>query len=344
MRKNLARVAQRVGWALVVVYGVTLVSFALVHVLPGDPVRLLVGPQASARDVARAREVYGHGGPLGVQYLRFLRRLVHTGAGPTAEARKDLEHRSCAALGPVHFDLGHSFHYRRPVVDLVAAKLPRSLELALAALLVQLTVGLGLGITTAARRGTRWDELGAGLSLLGISAPTFLTGLALQYLLAHRLGLLPYDGIGKTPGEHLRSLVLPALTLGIYGSALYARLVRAELGAALAEDHVRMALAKGASRARALVVHGLRTALVPVTTLAVLDLGALVGGAVVTERLFRWPGMGQMAVESLLNRDGPVIVATVLVASIAVVLSTLLVDLLAPLLDPRIDRDTKNGG
>ena len=334
------RVMRRVGWALVVVYGVTLLSFVLVHVLPGDPVRMLVGPQASAQDVARAREVYGHGGPLRVQYARFMTRLVHPGAGPTAEARKQPEHRSCAAIGPVHIDLGHSFHYRRPVVDLVAAKLPKSLELALAALFVQLAVGLGLGITTAARRGSRWDELGAGLSLLGISAPTFLTGLALQYVLAHRLGLLPYDGPGKTPGEHLLSLVLPALTLGIYGSALYARLVRAELGAALAEDHVRTALAKGASRTRALFVHGLRTALVPVTTLAALDLGALVGGAVVTERLFRWPGMGQMAVESLLNRDGPVIIATVLVAGTAVVLSTLLVDLVTPLLDPRIDRDS----
>ena len=340
----LARMARRVGWALVVVYGVTMVSFVLVHVLPGDPVRMLVGPQASAADVARARELYGHGGSLRVQYLRFMRRLVHTGSGPTAETRKEPEHRSCAAIGPVHVDLGHSFHYRRPVVDLVAAKLPRSLELAIAALLVQLTLGLGLGISTAARRGTRWDELGAGLSLLGISAPTFLTGLALQYVLAHRLGVLPYDGPGKTPGEHLLSLVLPALTLGIYGSALYARLVRAELGTALAEDHVRTAIAKGASRARALVVHGLRTTLVPITTLAALDLGALVGGAIVTERLFRWPGMGQMAVESLLNRDGPVIVATVLVASTAVVLSTLLVDLIAPLLDPRIDRAPKNGG
>ncbi len=340
----LARLARRIGWAFVVVLGVTMISFFLVHVLPGDPVRLIVGPQASTQDVARAREVYGHGGPLRVQYARFLLRLVHPGAGPTDLARKAPEHRSCASIGPVHLDLGHSFHYRRPVVDLVAAKLPKTLELAFAALLVQLAVGLGLGVTTAARRGSRWDELGASLSLLGISAPTFLTGLALQYVLAHRLGLLPYDGPGKTLGEHLLSLVLPALTLGFYGSALYARLVRAELGAALAQDHVRTALAKGASGARALVVHGLRTALVPITTLAALDLGALVGGAVVTEKLFRWPGMGQMAVESLLNRDGPVIVATVLVASTAVVLSTLLVDLIAPFLDPRIDRGPRNDG
>jgi peptide/nickel transport system permease protein len=338
MRVFLGRAARRIGWALVVVFGVTMVSFFLSHVLPGDPVRMLVGPQASPRDVERAREIYGHGGSVRVRYARFLGRLVHAGPGPTAEARKLPEHKSCASLGPLHVDFGHSFHYRRPVIDLIAAKLPRSIELALASLVVSLAIGLGLGIGTAARRGSRWDELGASLSLLGISAPTFLTGLALQYALAHRLALLPYDGYGKTASEHLLGIVLPALTLGIYGSALYARLIRVELGAALAQDYVRTARAKGASRLRALFVHGLRTALVPVATMAALDLGALVGGAIVTEKLFRWPGMGQMAVEALVNRDGPVITATVLVASTAVVLSTLLVDLLSPLLDPRIRR------
>ncbi|MBK9263527.1 MAG: ABC transporter permease [Polyangiaceae bacterium] len=332
------RALRRIGWALTVVFGVTTLSFFLVHVLPGDPARMIVGPQASARDVEKAREVYGLTGPLRVRYARYLLRLVHVGAALQKDALRPADHRSCASVERLHFDLGTSFHYRRPIVDLVAAKLPRSLDLALAALAVALAIGLSIGVSTAARPGGTWDEFGAGVALLGISAPTFITGLALQYVLAHRLGLLPYDGYGKTSAEHLASLVLPALTLGIHGSAIYARLVRAELGAALDQDFVRAARAKGASRMRALVVHGLRTALVPVATLAVLDLGALVGGAVVTEKLFRWPGMGQMAVEAIVNRDGPLVTATVLVAAIAIVAATLLVDLVAVFLDPRTSR------
>lgn len=332
------RALRRIGWALTVVFGVTTLSFFLVHVLPGDPARMIVGPQASARDVEKAREVYGLTGPIRVRYARYLLRLVHVGAALQKDALRPVEHRSCASVGRLHFDLGTSFHYRRPIVDLVAAKLPRSLDLALAALAVALAIGLSIGVSTAARPGGTWDEFGAGVALLGISAPTFITGLALQYVLAHRLGLLPYDGYGKTSTEHFASMVLPALTLGIHGSAIYARLVRAELGAALEQDFVRAARARGASRMRALVVHGLRTALVPVATLAVLDLGALVGGAVVTEKLFRWPGMGQMAVEAIVNRDGPLVTATVLVAAIAIVVATLLVDVVAVFLDPRTSR------
>jgi peptide/nickel transport system permease protein len=332
------RALRRIGWALIVVFGVTTLSFFLVHILPGDPARMIVGPQASAQDIARARDVYGLTGPIRVRYARYLLRLVHIGNTMRQDEPRPAEHRSCASIGRLHVDLGSSFHYRKPIVDLVAAKLPRSIELALASLAVALAIGLAIGVSTAARRGGTWDEFGAGVALLGVSAPTFITGLAFQYVFAHRLGLLPYDGYGKTSAEHVVSIVLPALTLGIHGSAIYARLVRAELGTVLEQDYVRMARAKGASGTRALVVHGLRTALVPVATLAVLDVGALVGGAVVTEKLFRWPGMGQMTVEAIVNRDGPLVTATVLVAAIAIVVATLLVDVIGVLLDPRLAR------
>lgn len=335
MTDRVWRALRRIGWALVVVFGVTTFSFFLVHVLPGDPARMILGPRASARDVEKAREVYGLTGPIRVRYARYLARMVHTGAALRQDEPRPPEHRSCGAIGRLHIDLGSSFHYRRPIVDLIAAKLPRSLDLALASLAVALALGLSIGVSTAARRGGLWDEFGAGVALLGISAPTFITGLALQYVFAHRLGLLPYDGYGKTSTEHLASIVLPALTLGIHGSAIYARLLRAELSSTLDKDFVRMARAKGASRMRALVVHALRTALVPVATLAVLDLGALVGGAIVTEKLFRWPGMGQMAVEAIVNRDGPLVTATVLVAAVAIVVATLLVDVVTAFLDPR---------
>lgn len=332
------RVFRRFAWAFVVVFGVTTLSFFLIHVLPGDPVRLLLGPQASAKDVARARDVYGFNEPVRVRYVRYLQRLLHVGESIVPDKPRDANHKTCKSFGRIHVDLGMSFVYRRPIVDLIADKLPKSIELALASLAVALALGLTLGVSTAARRGGAWDELGAGVALLGVSAPTFITGLALQYLFAHRLGVLPYDGYGKTSAEFFLSIALPALTLGIHGSAIYARLVRAELGATLEKDYVRVARAKGASRLRALLVHGLRTALIPVATLAVLDVGALVGGAVVTERLFRWPGMGQVAVQAIIDRDGQLVTATVLIAALAIVTATLVVDVFVAALDPRQTR------
>ncbi|WP_437942102.1 ABC transporter permease [Sorangium sp. So ce341] len=338
----IAHLLRRLGWAAIVIAGVTAVSFAIAHLLPGDPARMLVGPQASAADVDRVRAVYALDRPVPVQFARFVRRLVHLGPDPGAPrphagARGDPEHRSCAA-GPfgLHLDLGYSFHYRKPVVDLLEAKAPRSLELALAALSVQLLLGLALGLVAAARRGTAWDHAALGVTLLVASAPTIVIGPALQYVLAYKLRLLPYDGYGVTAADHLRSLVLPALTLGLFGSALYARVVREELRALLRQDFIRTARAKGASRLRAFVVHALRNALLPLATLAALDLGALAGGAIVTERLFRWPGVGSMAVEALQNRDGPLLVGTVLFAAAAIVLATVALDLAALALDPRL--------
>ncbi|AUX22888.1 peptide ABC transporter [Sorangium cellulosum] len=343
MSAAIAHLLRRLGWAAILIAGVTAVSFVIAYLLPGDAARMLVGPQASAADIEHVRTIHALDRPVPVQFARFVRRLVHLGPergdGPSARsgARGHPEHRSCAA-GPlgVHVDLGYSFHYRRPVVDLLAAKAPRSLELALAALLVQLLLGLALGIVAAARRGTAWEDAALGAALLGASAPTFVIGPVLQYVLAYELRLLPYDGYGATAAEHLGSLVLPALTLGVFGSALYARVVREELRTLLRQDFIRTARAKGASRLRALVVHALRNALLPLATLAALDFGALAGGAIVTERLFRWPGVGSMAVEALQNRDGPLIVGTVIFAATAIVLVTVALDLAAVALDPRL--------
>lgn len=336
MRAALAYMVRRLGWAIVLIVGVASISFFVAQILPGDPARMLVGAQASAAEVARAREVYGLDKPALEQYGLFLRRLVHGGPA-SIDKKRDTAHRSCVAVvGGVHLDLGYSFSYRKPVVELLLSKIPRSVELAVAALFVQLLIGLSLGIAAAVKKGRRLDEAAMGLSLVGVSAPTFLLGLILQYVLAHRLRLLPYDGYGTTAAEHARSIVLPALTLGVFGSALYARITRDELSSLLGQDFIRTARAKGASGARVLVMHALRNALVPIATIAVLELGTMVGGAVVTETLFRWPGVGQAAVTALLNRDGPVIVGTVLFTSSAVVVATLALDLLYVALDPRL--------
>lgn len=327
---------RRLGWALVLIVGVTSLSFLVSQWLPGDPARILLGPQASTADVAQARKIYGFDEPLAVQYGRYWARLVHRGPA-VIERPKDKAHRSCLGVGlGVHLDLGYSFYFRKPVVDLLVTRAPRSLELAFAALWIQIAIGVSLGVVAAYRRGTAWDEAAMAAALIGVSAPTFLLGLVLRYLFAYKLAWLPFDGYGATPAEHLRSLVLPALTLGLFGSALYARLTRDELGVLLVQDFIRTARAKGASGARVLFVHALRSALVPLGTVVALDFGTLVGGAVVTERLFSWPGLGQLSVDAVLNRDGPVIFGTVLFASTAAILSTLAIDVAYVLLDPRL--------
>lgn len=334
MKTGLRFLARRFVWALGLLLGVTSLSFFVVQVLPGDPARMRLGPQAAAADVTRARAIYGLDRPVSVQFVTYWAHLVHRGPPPTP---KDKEHRSCAALGAgVHLDLGYSFYYRKPVVALLVAKIPRSLELALAALMVQLALGVSLGIAAAAKRGTAWDDAAMSASLLGASAPTFLLGLMLQYVFAYKLGLLPFDGYGASGVDHLRALVLPALTLGLFGSALYARLTREEVASALGQDFARAARARGASGARVLVVHALRNALGPLTTMAALDLGTMVSGAVVTERIFRWPGVGQLAVDAVLNRDGPVIFGTVLFSAAAVVVATCTLDVVDVLLEPRL--------
>lgn len=324
--------ARRLAWALFVVVGVGTVSFFMARKLPGDPARMLVGPQASAQDVERARRIYGLDQGLWGQYRTFWRRLVHIGGDDDPEE----DHATCAGE-TVHIDLGYSYRYRAPVTTLIAKRAPRSFELALAAMLFQLLIGLGVGIVSATKRGSVWDQMSIGATLIAISAPTFVLGLVLQYVFAHRLGWLPFDGYSEE--QWLRSLVLPALTLGMFGAAIYARLTRDELGRALDSDYVRAARAKGASGVRVVVVHALRNAMVPIVTLMVLDFGALIGGAIVTEKLFRWPGMGAMAVDAMVHRDGPVIFGTVLLSAAAIVLASLALDVVYVLLDPKLRRD-----
>ena len=331
---------RRLGWSVFVVWGVVSIAFVVNTLVPGDPARMVAGAQARPADGERIRAQLGLGDPAIVQYGRFWKRLVHLGPG-VIDAKADPAHANCAAvlpLGPsaVHLDLGRSAQKRQPVVDLVATRLPRTLALALAGMLVQLLLGLGTGVLAAARRGSWLDRFLVGTSLLGISAPTFLIALVLQFVFARGLGWLPLDGFGTTLGEHARCLVLPALTLGVYGAAYYTRLVRDEVVVLLQQDWVRTARAKGLSPTRVVLRHGLRNALLPIITAVGLDFGALMGGAVVTETVFRWPGLGELSVKALLDRDGPVILACVVVTSMAIVVANVVVDALYTRLDPRV--------
>lgn len=331
----LARLGRRLSWALFVVWATVSIAFLVNHALPSDPARMVAGPQARPSDVARIRRELGLDRALTVQYARFLGRLVHRGPRPSDVAGK--EHASCAELGAgVHLDLGKSYQQRRPVVTILAERLPRTLWLAVAAALVQLLLGVTAGVIAAAKKKTVLDHLAVSGSLIGTSAPTFVIGLFLQWLLSFRLGLLPLDGWGSNTREHLASIVLPSLTLGIFGAAYYTRFVRDELIVQLSQDYVRTARAKGASRAGVVVRHALRNALMPIVTIVGVDVGTLVGGAIVTESIFRWPGIGSLSVTAMLDRDGPVIMGCVIVTSLAVVLSTIAVDFAYTMLDPRV--------
>jgi peptide/nickel transport system permease protein len=340
----MVRVLRRLGWSAFVVWAVVSIAFAINTFLPGDPARMVAGVQARPADVARVRTQLGLDAPALVQYARFWRRLVHFGP-PVVDPKGDPVHATCAVVLPLgstalHIDFGKSFQKRQPVVDLVATRLPRTFALALAGMLVQLLLGLGTGVLAAARRGSWLDRLLVGTSLLGISAPTFLIALVLQYVFARGLGWLPLDGFGTTLGDHARCLVLPALTLGVYGAAYYTRLVRDEMVGLLQQDWVRTARAKGVSTARVVLKHALRNALLPIATAVGLDFGVLMGGAVVTESVFRWPGLGELSVRALLDRDGPVILACVIVSSVAIVAANVLVDSLYARLDPRVRNAT----
>lgn len=338
MRRLLKRVLKRGLWSLLILVGVATLSFVIARGLPGDPTRMLLGPQASAADLRQARKAYGLDRSTAEQYGLFWRQLLH---GP----QQALNHSNCETFaGIAHINLGYSYRYRQPVVRLIAKKAPKSLQLALAAVFLQLLLGLGVGIVAARNRNGPIDDAAIGLLLVGVSAPTFVLGLALQWLFAHKLGWLPFDGYGSTNTEQWVSLILPALTLGVYGAALYARLAREELYDALHSDYARTAKAKGASPLRVTVVHALRNAMLPLATLMVLDFGALVGGAIVTEKLFRWPGMGAMAVDAMVNRDGPVIMGTILFSATAIALAASLIDVLQHTLSPPQDERPSEQG
>jgi peptide/nickel transport system permease protein len=331
------RFARGLAVRALVVWAVVSITFAINNGLPGDPAQMVAGPQSRPADVARIREQLGLDRPPVVQYARFWRRLVHFGPR-TFDPNTDSVHPNCIVVLPLgesagHVDFGRSFQFRQPVAQVIATRAPRTLALALAGMLVQLLLGLATGVSAAIRRGSWLDRLLVGTSLLGSSAPAFLIALLLQYVLAYELRWLPLDGFGTTFADHARCLVLPAMTLGVYGAAYYTRLVRDEMSVLLRQDWVRTARAKGLPPWRVVTQHALRNALVPIVTAVGLDFGALLGGAVVTETVFRWPGLGELSVKATLNRDGPVVLGCVVLSSIAVVASNFVVDLICARLD-----------
>jgi ABC-type dipeptide/oligopeptide/nickel transport system permease component len=299
-------ILSRIGSALVVVFGVCTLVFLLIHLVPGDPVEAMLGESARPADRQALREALGLDRPLPEQYLRYLGGLVR-------------------------LDLGRSFQSQRPVADILAERIPPTLELTGAALGLALALAVPLGVLAARSRGGLLDSGAMGFSLLGISLPNFWLGPLLILVFSLWLGWTPVSG-----RDGLVSLILPAVTLGTGLAAVLARMVRSSLLEVLEEDYVRTARAKGLSETSLMWRHALRNAWLPVLTLLGLQLGALLGGAVITETVFAWPGVGSLLVEAIQNRDYPVVQAGVLLVSLAYVLVSTLTDLVYVRVDPRI--------
>ncbi len=295
-----------------VALGVTLIVFSLLHVT-GDPIRLLFGLNVPEEIVQQRREELGLNRPIPVQYVRWLGR---------------------AARG----DLGESIITGDHVVTMIEPRIGPTLELTLLALLVTLTVSLPAGVLSAVRRNSLLDSLSRIAALFWVSMPTFWLGLLFIMIFGVWLGLLPISGRAESlfTLEGLRTHVLPVLTLGLPPAALFTRLTRSSMLEVIGEEYVRTARSKGLAERVVVIHHALRNALIPILTLIGLRLPWLFGGAVITETVFAWPGMGRLLVDSVLKRDYPVVQGIVMVMAILVVSSSLLIDLLYAYVDPRI--------
>ena len=301
-----AYVARRALQSVLVVVGVSLVVFLLARLAPGDPVTLMLAETASPAQIAAAREHYGFDEPLPYQYWLFLSRAVRG-------------------------DFGDSLYYKQPALGVVLDAFPETIKLALTAFALAIAVGIPLGIIAAIKRDTIWDYLAVGLSVVGQAAPSYWIGIVLILFLSVRFHLLPSSGnFGP------KYIILPAITLAALLMAVLTRLTRAGMLDVLGEDYVRTARAKGLRERGVIVGHALRNALIPLVTVMGLQLGSLLGGAVIVEQVFAWPGIGRLAVTAISSRDYPIIQSVVLLASSVFVGINLAVDLLYAFLDPRI--------
>jgi ABC-type dipeptide/oligopeptide/nickel transport system permease component len=284
----------------------TLVTFVLGAMAPGDPVEILLGQHANPEAATRLRRELGLDRPLPAQFAAYV-------------------------TGALRGDFGVSYYDRRPVAETLARGFPATMQLGLAAILLAVAIGVPLGVLAAAWGGTRVDRTAMGLALLGTSVPTFVIGPLLIAVFAMRLGWVPVAQ-WREPTD----VLLPALTLGIRPAAMIARITRASMLEALGQDYIRTALAKGLSRTRVLLLHGLRNAFLPTLTVIGTSAGYLMGGSFVVETIFRVPGIGALSIEAIQRRDYPTIQAATLLLAVCFVLIHLIVDIAYGFLDPRV--------
>ncbi len=313
----LAYVIRRLFQLVIVLIGVSMITFIFMFAVPGNPAQLLAGKDATPQRIATISHNLGLDKPLYVQYARFVDRLVHG-------------------------NLGTSYQLNRPVAQMIGQNAPFTAQLALAAVLIEL-LGIPLGIFSALRQYSFWDTALTTLALIIWGIPVFVLGLFMQWLFGYYLGWLPLTGGGKSfliffPGSltSLQTLILPAVTLGILEVAYISYMQRAAMLEVIRSDYVRTARAKGLSERKVILKHGFKNAIIPVMTIAGIDLGALMGGAILTETVFSRPGIGLMIYQAIGARDLPVVAGGVLFATLVYVLANLLVDLGYAYVDPRI--------
>ena len=304
-------IVRRVLQTIPVVLGVTaLVYFILFQT--GDPTFLMVSTDASREEVERIRRELGFDQPWYIQYIHFLGRAVRG-------------------------DFGVSLRQGQPVFNIILERYPATLELTFAAMFIALALALPLGVISATRRNSAFDNFAMAFALVGQSTPVFFLGIILLFVFGGLLGWFPIGGRGRGElGDELRHLILPAITLGTFSVARNARLVRSTLLEVLGQDYVRTARAKGLAERVVIWQHALKNALIPVVTVVGLEFGTLLGGAVITETVFAWPGVGSLVIRAIGQKDFPVVVGTVTVLSVSFVLINLIVDLLYGYLDPRV--------
>ena len=299
-------IAKRLAGSGLVLLGVAAVTFLLLYELPADPAAMIAGRSATAAMIAGVRHQLGLDQPVALQFLRYVGHLARG-------------------------DFGRSYIQRTEVATLILARVPATLILMAGGILVEVALGLAFGTLAAVRRDGAVDRFVMTLSFVGVSAPQFIVALLLLYVFAATLGWFPMSGFG-TPAH----AVLPALTLGLLGAGWYARMVRSAMIDVLNQDYVRTARAKGLSGSRVLLRHALPNALLPVVAMVGIDIGQFMGGVVVVEAVYGWPGIGQLAFQAIQQVDVPVIMGVTLTSSVAIVAGNLLADVAAPVLDPRI--------
>jgi peptide/nickel transport system permease protein len=321
--------AKRLAWGVLVMTTVVTVVFVLV-VKAGDPAATTLGPRASAEQIRDFRRNKGLDRPFLAQFGSYL------GASPCVRRDSPRYDGGRGHCGLLQGDLGESYLHREPVARVIGYRMPRTVLLGVMAMLFELLFGLSAGIAAALRRNT-WADTGLMFgTFLGISLPTYVSGPIVLLFFGFLLGWFPVGGYGVTPLDHVYHAVLPSLVLAVAGAATYARLMRSELVEALRYDYVRTARAKGLSEGVVVTKHAVRNAMLPVVTVLGLSFPALVSGAIITEKVFAWPGLGLLTIEAIYNLDVPTIMAVVLMFAITVQIGNLLADVAVATLDPRI--------
>ncbi|MDQ0322843.1 peptide/nickel transport system permease protein [Pararhizobium capsulatum DSM 1112] len=302
----LSVLAKRLFQSALILLGVAAITFVLLYALPADPARMIAGRSATAQTVANIRHELGLDQPLLVQFLHYVRGLVQG-------------------------DLGRSYAQKTEVATLIAARLPATLVLMAAGIFLEVLIGVTLGTIAALNRGGFLDRAVMTTAFIGVSAPQFVVALLLLYVFAATLGWFPMSGYGTAA-----HVVLPAATLGLLGAGWYARMVRSAVVDVLNQDYVRTARAKGLSQRRIILRHVLPNAVLPIIAMIGIDIGQFMGGVVVVEAVYGWPGIGQLAWQAIQQVDIPIIMGVTLTSALAIIIGNLVADFLAPVIDPRI--------